>query len=393
MKNRVIKKILEIERCLGLYNEPTIGLLTGSMGISIFYAELYKLTGEERYFERCLSVASTAMDNLAEHSFSHDYSDGFIGIGCGINWLVKNQFLEITEHFFDEIDDEIFRGGVHDIDNGQYDFLHAAGGAVIYALSRLSNPKALVFINHFVEALCKIKQADQDGIKWEDLLSKQVLQSVTPVYNLGLAHGIPSIVMILLRIFHAGLHKEIIGALVPQSLNWVVRQRLKSGSTSVYPGRIVDPRQAQSSRLSWCYGDLGLATTFWAAGITLNDKSWQNEGVTLIRHSLQRVDPLDDASLDAAFCHGTAGIACFFRRFATTMQVADCDVRHDFWIDKTLKLGETSNGIAGYTFSTQTNEFGSKNIGLLEGLTGVGLVLMDHIQPSNTLDEFMLIGV
>jgi hypothetical protein len=86
-----------------------IGLLNGKMGVAIFFFHYARYTNNEIY-ER---YAGELIDEIYEdinHSTPVDFANGLTGIGWGIEYLVRNGFVEAdTDEALEEIDNAIFR--------------------------------------------------------------------------------------------------------------------------------------------------------------------------------------------------------------------------------------------------------------------------------------------
>ncbi len=97
--------------------------------------------------------------------------------------------------------------------------------------------------------------------------------------------------------------------------------------------------------------------------------------------------------MDACFCHGTSGIAHIFNRMWRETGMPECKDAAAYWIGQTLSLAKFEDGLAGYK-TWQGTERGFQNeYGLLEGIAGIGLVLLSyHYEIEPTWDECLLLS-
>jgi lantibiotic biosynthesis protein len=135
----------------------------------------------------------------------------------------------------------------------------------------------------------------------------------------------------------------------------------------------------ESSRLGWCYGDPGIASSIWQAGKALKNEEWKNEAIEIMLHASLRKELKINGVMDAGICHGTAGIAHIFNRFYWETKMPVFKEAANYWIEETLKMAYHKDGLAGYK-AWQGKERGWQNeYGLLEGVAGIGLVLLGFL--------------
>src|SRR5262249_11510965 len=135
-------------------------------------------------------------------------------------------------------------------------------------------------------------------------------------------------------------------------------------------------RYTPSSRLAWCYGDLGVAAALLGAGLAIEHAEARDEGLALALDCAAR--SYQDAHItDAGVCHGAAGIAHLFNRMA---QATGEPRLHDAavtWIDHTLAM-RTDEPLAGFPANNPDDDGRRHYVPdatLLTGAGGVALVL------------------
>ncbi|WP_163210228.1 glycosyltransferase [Bacteroides sp. 519] len=89
------------------------GLLTGKLGIVLFFYRYSRFTGNSIYSE----FADEYIDNLFGNITSNhekDFAEGLSGIGWGIEYLIRNNFVEADNDILDEMDAEIGKMTIED---------------------------------------------------------------------------------------------------------------------------------------------------------------------------------------------------------------------------------------------------------------------------------------
>lgn len=110
-KQRVDDRLRRIANVLLLNASfiDSLGLLNGKMGIAIFFYNYARCT-DNKIFE---DYAGELIDEIYEeiNTNTHaDFANGLTGIGWGIEYLVKNKFLEAdTDEALAEIDNAVYR--------------------------------------------------------------------------------------------------------------------------------------------------------------------------------------------------------------------------------------------------------------------------------------------
>lgn len=130
---------------------------------------------------------------------------------------------------------------------------------------------------------------------------------------LGVAHGIAGLVSFLASVAAAGLACS--GRAQPMlaaAVRWLLRQRgdggVDGGSRWVRTGY-------QPLRLTWCYGDPGIALALGVAAEATGSAAIAAAAQEIAAAALAR-PPADAGVVDATICHGAAGLVWFGHRAA-----------------------------------------------------------------------------
>src|SRR5262249_23770050 len=141
-----------------------------------------------------------------------------------------------------------------------------------------------------------------------------------------------------------------------------------------------------STRLAWCYGDLGVAAALLGAGLSSGHDEARSEGLALAIDCAGR-SRQEAYITDAGICHGAAGIPHLFNRMAqATRQPALRDAAVA-WIAHMLDM-RNDEPLAGFPANMPDHDGLRKwvaDASLLTGAGGVALVLhaaSSEIEPS-----------
>lgn len=401
MNNHIVhceNKIDEI--CRVLQNAPIThtGLLTGVAGHVLFFS----------YAERCIEGASKGNSNkdvFIERIFNEinnetllSYCSGFAGIGWLFEYLKCCDFIDIDTNVLLEDFDAVLKIVLeHEFKKKHYDFLHGALGVLCYFLKRAQKNKEMIpIINKSISQLEALSNANNDGsFKWRSIID---YKTGAGGYNISLSHGMASIAMIFVKIYQMeGVNREQITILLSKTIRYILNQEIdKDEYGCFFPNFALESQgQIMKSRLAWCYGDLGIATTLWQVGNTLDVQEWKNKAIEVLMYAAKRRRNLiDNCVFDAGLCHGTAGVGHIFYRMWRNTGLPEFKDTADYWFQETLKMAKFEDGLAGYKVYRQPQYGGYQNeYGLLEGIAGIGLALMTYYYDLDpTWDECLLLS-
>jgi hypothetical protein len=200
LKSKVDDRILRIANVLLLNASFTdnIGLLNGKMGIAIFFYNYARYTGSKIFEE----YAGELIDEIYEEINTNtpaDFTNGLTGIGWGIEYLVKNGFIEAdTDEALSDIDNSVYRSMFSRpllLENGNelfgYGFYYiarlGAGGVDDENLSAQIKKQHLVYLYNYTIRLFVKNEFHDFNI---ESLSIDTINSITwfllEIYRLGL---------------------------------------------------------------------------------------------------------------------------------------------------------------------------------------------------------------
>lgn len=373
-----MKKIRDFEK---------IGLHTGLSGISVFLFHYSKYARSRKHEEAAIYCLNKVIQCVSSSNQLPNFCSGIAGACCGLMYLDQKKLVEVDDGFLDEVD-EYLRSALHVfVENEDSDFLHGYSGILFYFVERLNykqNDLIHEAIDYVVTHLLNIAIHSEAGAAWKFNSSKY---SKLVGHNFGLAHGIPGIILLLLKAPHV---KDEIKETIFEAFRYINNLKSSSSGNSLFPNFITeDGVRSGNSRLAWCYGDLGVGLSFYQIGKTFESELVEDEAIRIFNHAGTRVGLSENGIVDACFCHGTSGISHIFNRmFHNTGEESFKKIAHH-WNQQTILMLEGEHGYQTW--------FGSEGwvdqYCILEGISGVGLSLLaaiDHVEPD--WDKFFLIS-
>lgn len=396
MRNEVLRKIdliIDVVKKEVDANENQ-GLLSGNSGVAIFLAHAQCVKGleQEKYLVETLEKTITKVFE----SVNGGYNDTTYSIGvAGILWtflhLNQNQYIEFDEDF-DDIANWLKISLKHSSKAAYFDFLHGAGGTFKTLMKHSVHLHDSSFYAEFLEGL------KQHGIKGKDTIywSSYLYLSNDPILasNMGLAHGITGTILILSELSHHFPHDSELLDVLNHSINYVrsVRYKPEDRMKSFYPNYVFQDNSKDGDRLAWCYGDLCIAICFLRSGMILKRQELINEAIAIARNAAERRNLEEVKIYDAGICHGSSGVAHIFNRLYHYTGVLEFKNAALYWLSVLLDHGKFADGYAGYKRFIPEEGY-SNSIGVLEGISGIGLVLISMIEDSDpNWDEMLLLS-
>ncbi|MDC8098878.1 lanthionine synthetase LanC family protein [Chryseobacterium rhizosphaerae] len=278
-------------------------------------------------------------------------------------------------------------------DKKEYDLFTGLIGLGLYFLEiqKLDTVAKIVsYIDH-------LKYEQNKSIFWVD----HNITKEENICDLGLAHGLPSIISFLAECYHKGCEKETCKRLIQGAVHFLSElYEENKDSQYIFPSKInvVTRKKQPANRLAWCYGDLGIAIGIWKAYTVLQDEDLKTMSLSIILNSSKI--RLDNAGvfysnkndcIDTGICHGSSGISHIFNKFYRVFKREELKEAHDYWMAITLQ--QLDKGTK-FPYDLKNDEW-VEHTGLLEGISGVGMVLLDYQYPekAKNWDKIYLMNI
>ncbi|MBV6484218.1 MAG: hypothetical protein KFKLKKLM_00710 [Flavobacteriales bacterium] len=395
MKKNIKLKIDQIYKEIQKEDSSEISLMGNEIGSIFFLHQLSKIDNSKEILITLNSKIESTFSKI--NNINHTtFSSGLSGIGWAYNYLFKHNVLnEDIESFLLQID-EIVENSVDKLFMlNDYDFLHGVIGQSVYLLERNNYKLLSKIINEIDNNAIK----NENGYCWiSDFIIDDDMNS-KKVYNISLSHGNSAIIVFLSKFLE--IESEDISSInkakkiLKEAVKFILSCKMNN-KDSIFPSicEVKNNGETRSSRLAWCYGDLGIGIALWQAGEILRDDDIKKEAIITCLHSTKRKTKEKTMIIDAGICHGTSGVAHIFNKMYYYTGKEEFKKAANYWIEETLNMATFKDGLAGYKSYQSEIMGGWKNdYGLLEGVAGIGLVLLSHISDEKpTWDRCLLLS-
>ena len=361
---------------IGLASPPTDSLMTGKLGLSLYYYSLFEANGHEADAEACLNLLEEVMNHEEGNGMlmGTSLANGTAGLGYLLSLYQQSGLAELDlQEDFTEADQLIFSEALKQIEqDGSLDYLHGAMGAIHYFTTRSQEPQ----IRQYLGTLCKA--VSQKAIVTEQgswLASFIIDKNERELINTSLSHGNAGFLLVLLEALEAGVDDAGLEELIRSGIRFLLSLRMEPGAEqyALFPFVVNSHRpqeQSFNNRLAWCYGDLNIILLLYKAAACFNDAEMKNIADELAVHTLTRTDEASTQVIDAHFCHGAAGLAQVYHKLFMLTGQQRFDESATFWVGETLRHLQQD---------WKRNHYLGKEGDLLNGLPGIALVLLSYI--------------
>ncbi len=366
--------------------------LYGDEGMALLYAYAYQITQHTPYLNKVVAIVEESIELLNTKPLATiAVGGGLAGTAWLMAFLSNEGLISYEEDIFQTFDEIILASLQDDLNKKNYDFFHGYLGKCFYFLERQKQHKDDELLEKLLIDLESIGKPINEIRLWQVI---HVDGNLT--CNLGLSHGIPSILVFFCKLYNLGIQTTYLEKRIREIANWLIGQK-QSSEVSYFS---YNTTYRTAARLAWCYGDLGVAIALKHAGNSLKDAYLQDVANDIIIHSTQR-DILSagvaiNSRLNYAetnFCHGASGIAFIYHNFYKDTQNKAIKIAADYWHEQVEKAFKENEKNIFYTFVKREAKIWEITNGLLEGATGVALALLSEQYPDvkPTWDKFFLL--
>jgi len=179
-------------------------LMVGMPGKIIFLAYYSRLTGNEAFLDVSISNLESLFDNTTiDNTDATSFGLGLAGLAWTLNLFIKERFVEVEGDPLEVYDELFFELAVNELSKGIYDYMHGGMGYGLIFIERVRSVEALQNKLKVLVSILEETAIRDKGIYWRDPSIKDKVS-----INLGLAHGIPSLLILLGRLYNIGIEKE-----------------------------------------------------------------------------------------------------------------------------------------------------------------------------------------
>lgn len=383
----VVSRFESFPRC---YKKGLTG--SGVFGLILLCSYYQYCNNSNLFFDKLSKSLLFLQKKISEQKFLDlSFSNGIIGFSWMLNHLESLEIFKLnSKSFYRDVDLIAYKFSLKQLSLKNYDLFEGSIGAGIYLLDRLSNKLQYNYLNEILKHHSDISIKSSKGIIWEDVyLSRKTKKTV---YNLGLSHGLASHIVFYCKMLIAQVNTKLCTQLLKGSIDFLLNYRYSIKGNATFPSFIINEKPENSSRLAWCYGDLGISIALWQAGNVLNDNQLKNEAINVCLNTINWKNSGDTKIFDAGLCHGTSGVAHIYNRMYRYTGRKEFQYASNYWIKETITIAKFDDGLAGFKTLVENGKW-ENNYGILEGISGIGLALLSFNTPKNTSwDKFLLLS-
>ncbi|SJZ78262.1 Lanthionine synthetase C-like protein [Chitinophaga eiseniae] len=343
----------------------------------------------EQYADDQADNATALLEELyaeyaPEKGDNYAFCNGHTGPFWLLEHLTRHEFLDldINELASDFVTATILQSNFH-LEHQNYDFLHGSSGMCNFLLRFASRPDVAEHLGHFVQKLWDNSVMTDKGRSLPFFYTHDKPEGIF-CNSFSLAHGSCSLLIIVAKIYEAGIAKERCQSLITESIPFILQNQNAVSDDSMhalYPA-ILDGKSTDS-RLSWCYGDLNVAMMLWHCGKVFGEEHWKEEALHIMRYNMRRDTDEAAGIVDNCLCHGSGGIAAFYRKFwFETGDEAFLRCANHWQEKATEKIvfpeDHSKHGIKMWLGKDKQWEYVWD---LLDGSSGVGLSMLSQMHP------------
>lgn len=392
-KEELISNIYEYGKSLP--PQGSWGLIGGYAGTILYSYQLYRLTSSEIYLYDVHEKIQLVLQNINLIK-SAIFSNGYSGICWMLRYLAEQGVLENSniDESLEELDNYSLLNLKYLSAIGNFDFLHGSLG-IAYYFARFHSSLTHEALEYFIESLDqkKIVVGDNEFAWLYDTYSNG--QRIGNVYNLGMAHGMASLVYFLSFCIEKEIRISKCLELLNGLINFYLRNQNHNQNGSSFFSYWIDPskKEIQDSRLAWCYGDMGISIALLKAGKILKRQDVTSFALKIANHCADRSLSEKNTVKEANICHGTAGLLyMFFQIYNYTHDNKYKEVA-EIWYRETIKRSHHQGPYAGFELPDAfvSKENSSIAVSLLDGISGIGIALLSQsFDSNNCLDCLMM---
>lgn len=383
-----INKKIEID----YEKEKNIGIIGGTAGISLFKFYFSEFLGGNADYEFAEDLLINIITSINENSYTN-YCSGIAGVGWLICFIDEKKYVNLnSDKILNPLDKYLYKVMINNALNNNHDFFYGSIGYGFYFLKRLETTKNKNLKKKYTNYLFKLLKAlkattitHNNNLVWE---TKTDLEKDIKCINLGMPHGIISILNFLCRLYHIEALKEYCSELIINisSLIKEIFSFSKKKDLSFFPNFLIQDNlnTNNNSRLAWCYGDLSIGNTLLSVYEITKDSLIKKITFEILNKCLTRKDLDENYVIDPFICHGAFGISQIFRSIYLKTRKLKFLQASKYWTNIGIKMLEKE---------FESNDF---KFSIIEGFSGIGLSLINYLDNLDNLstnwDECLMIN-
>lgn len=364
-------------------------LYMGKAGFFLFCSYYQTLSNEcQNDFE---SSIISLVDNAGQYEIAN-YKE--LTFYAELVWLLchlyeKKQINIDFDGYFSDIDNFLYDGMVLLLNEKEYGCVNGAISIALgfYYRYILGDIECKKYLELFVDILKKISIEKDNTIEWISVIDYGTYEQG---YNLGIAHGIPGVLLFLRKLYLQNIKKDLVSDIIIKATNFLLLQKhsLETNKSFFYNICSSSSGSGHDTRLGWCYGDMSVGYSLYniscLEGLERNDV--KEIALEILLNTTLRTHLADIGIVDAGLCHGATSVAHIYNRLYHHTNELKFKKAALYWYKESIKMAKYEKGYAGYKLPYYLGESEKKlcelhNLSLLTGVAGIGLALLSAIYP------------
>lgn len=368
-----------------------VSLLDGIGGIPLLNY-LYAKHFDEGYYDKLDESLNSLLDVFSINNLNYTFCTGKSGLNWLFRYLNKENVLDIEDAESFCVDDNLIKlRSLEAIINNDFDFLHGGIGGAYYLIYEQINSD-IDYLNKVFQAIYSDVCSAENIYPHFDFEAKHKVHNLV---NLGLAHGLPSLIKFLFQLHKTNPEIEKVRDVIFSLTEKLTSYQNSDKSQSYFPNlhNLNLKTDDEYSRLGWCYGDLTIAYVIYNSGVLLTQQNFINFSLEILKSSLRRKVYNETSVRDAGICHGSAGIAHIYNKMWHLTNETEFRDAANFWINYTLNFYVHKSKLVRnfQKYNSITSQF-EYEISLLEGEIGVALVLLSYLTSDFSWDYCLMLN-
>lgn len=351
----ILNKILDqLKIKSNLYSNS---LFNGTSLDALIYYNLYLLTGDKFFYKKvqdCLLKVYSEIHETIDLSFFN----GIAGELTVLYFFKRLKYIDFEDSQFKDIDDFL----LGNINESNYDLQNGYLGFGLYFLEKKRCDFSSIYLDQIINVILKNAITSNDGTYWLYYAQNENGRSV----NLGLLHGMSSIISFLSFSYPFVYNKPLIMNVIDKSIHYICNHMVVTDGLISFPSAVdqYDPYRFKSLS-SYCSGELGIYYALLSSNNILRS-SLVDSVLSRLGSKLYMKFSEDYKTKNYFFCHGMASVIYFLDDYCDDID-QDCLVILLNEILADIKLMD--------------------DVGLLSGFEGILLVIVKILRKKTIVYE------
>lgn len=358
------------------------GLVGGAAGVALFLGAYAKHFRHAHARTRSRDLIGAALEQCGRLTSGISFAGGPPGVAWSAIVLEKALALKGLDTALRPLD-KMVTELLHETPmmDLPLDYLDGVSGTATYLLRRPAHAVRPA-LRRIAEILVDRAQNQDETAFWTDTWRSPANgpHGTLERVNLGVARGMVGIAAVLRRMQVVGVGHPRGDLIVTRSMNYLAARGCATAAIGAahthYPPI---PGQA-TPELGWCWGEPGLISVLDSAGLCRPNSVWSRKR-RAIALAISASDAISRFRIsDASLCHGHAGVAHLVARARGERRSHLLDAA-DRWLAAALENRHRGpHQVAGFTFNWDGTPRALE--GFLRGVSGVGLALLNRLDPT-----------